>query len=448
MRKLVALIALVPSAILSVAACVGDDPASGGNTPNPNNEGGAGSSGSPVGSALAIAPVTLTFPITPPAGTSATSTVVVTNKGTAPSNPLEHAAITGPQATSFTVAADDCQAKALGIAESCSIGIAFKPQAEGAHAATLTLGSMNVTLSGTSSLFVPEDADHAAQNSLTAVHAIDPTHVYAVGQSGRVITSTDGATWTSVSTPAGSTELRAVYASENGHLYVGGKGPFMMVQPPATTGFATVPLPTTNPMTAIHALWATPPGAQQKEVYALGEGGRWLIFTQGQAPSLTQMAGVTTAVYAVAGNHNPAGGGNQSFCAVGANATTQSYASAAGGDPSPNVMSPAGRTLYSVWTDGANVVAGASDGVILRGTSCGMLAQDASFAGVSFYGLWGKVATDLWIVGSGGAIYRSSTPGSWTKVESGTTKDLHAIHGTASSNLYVVGDGVILHKKQ
>ena len=56
--------------------------------------------------------------------------------------------------------------------------------------------------------------------------------------------------------------------------------------------------------------------------------------------------------------------------------------------------------------------------------------------------------SDLWAVGSGGAIYHSTTQGSWKKVDSGTTKDLRAIHGTSASNVYVVGDDVILHKKQ
>ena len=40
----------------------------------------------------------------------------------------------------------------------------------------------------------------------------------------------------------------------------------------------------------------------------------------------------------------------------------------------------------------------------------------------------------------------STAVGAWTKVESGTTKDLRGVHGISNTNLYVVGDGVILHK--
>ena len=451
MAKLCRFVAVAPLAILSIAACVGDDPVAAGIDVPDAADGGTESSTPtptpPASAAIAVAPMSLPFPVTAPAGTSATSDVVITNKGTAPAEPLEQAVITGAQAGSFRIVSDECQAKALGIAESCTIGIAFTPLGEGPAAATLSVGTLTVALSGTSSVFLPEASDQAAQSSFNAVHAADATRVHAVGLNGRVMTSTDGTTWTVVSAPAGSTELRAVYASADGHVYVGGKGPFLMVQAPGTTGFATVTLPSSNPMTAIHALWATPSGAQQKDVVALGEGGRWLDFPQGTTPSTTLSVGTGTAVYAVSGAHNPAGGGSTSFCAVGANATTHGYYSAAGSDLMPTVLSPSSRTFKAVWTDGTSVVAGASDGTIHRGASCSSLEVEATFAGVSFNGIWGT-GSELWSVGSGGAIYHSMTPGSWKKVESGTTADLRAVHGTSASNVYVVGDGVILHKKQ
>ncbi|WP_146651015.1 choice-of-anchor D domain-containing protein [Labilithrix luteola] len=432
-----------------LTACVGDDPPPAPGVVNGGNDAGVDSSTNPGGgnATLTIDPLNVTFPVTAPGDTSEERDLVVTNKGTAAAPALEKATVTGANASSFQIASDGCVGKALAAGESCTARLAFKPAAEGAATATLTIGTLSAQLAGDSSVFTPETTSDGVANSLRAVHVKDSTHVYAVGDSGRVIVS-NGNGWTAQAAPAGSNELRSVYASSGGYVYVGGAGPTLIVQKPSSTGFDTVAVPAGGP-SAINALWATPAGAQQKNVFALGEGGKWLSLDEGAAPNLPQSYPVGTAVFGASGNHNAAGGGSIGLCAAGANATLAYYSSSNGGfGGSATTLTPASRTFTGVWTDGPNVVVVASDGSISRGTGCGSGLAVEYTGTPALAGIWGTSTKDLWAVGSGGTILHSSAPGAWTAVASGTTKDLRAIHGSSGSNLYAVGDGIILHKKK
>jgi hypothetical protein len=54
-------------------------------------------------------------------------------------------------------------------------------------------------------------------------------------------------------------------------------------------------------------------------------------------------------------------------------------------------------------------------------------------------GVWGSSATDVYAVGDGGIVVRSSGDGRWTTLPSGCSDDLHAVWGAGPDEIYVVG---------
>lgn len=441
------------SVLLALVACSADDPAASPASPSassPAPDGGAPpDSGSPSGTApLVIAPAALSFPLTGFGATSAVQVITITNNGDGV-GALLSPAITGANSASFAMTRDGCLGRTLLPAESCSIDVVFRPATTGLQLGALNAGALKADFTGTGSLFTLETTSDGVANGLRSVFVQGSNQVYAVGDDGRVIVS-NGTTWTAQATPAGSNQLRAVYGSKYGYIYVGGAGPTLLVKAPTTTGFSTVTLP--SGATAINALWATPPGAQQSNVLAMGEGGKWVTFDQGATPTLLKTYSATTAVNAMAGHHDASGGGSYAVCAAGANDTTAYLASSAGTDfMAPNMLLPTGRVLTGAWTDGSTYVMVGFDGAfgaISRGTgTCGALTTEYT-QGPALAAIWGVAPNDLWAVGAGGTVLHSNAAGVWQQVESGTTKDLRAIHGTDSSNFYIVGDGVILHKKK
>jgi photosystem II stability/assembly factor-like uncharacterized protein len=60
--------------------------------------------------------------------------------------------------------------------------------------------------------------------------------------------------------------------------------------------------------------------------------------------------------------------------------------------------------------------------------------------GVAIRAVWGSAASDVWIVGTAGAIFRYDGT-EWTPVPSGTTEELLAISGSAADDVWIVGAG-------
>ena len=85
--------------------------------------------------------------------TSAAATLTITNTGTGPTGTLA-TAITGAQASVFTVAENTCQGQTLAAAASCTVTLTFAPTAPGPAAAGITVvgnpgGSATAALAGT-----------------------------------------------------------------------------------------------------------------------------------------------------------------------------------------------------------------------------------------------------------------------------------------------------------
>jgi photosystem II stability/assembly factor-like uncharacterized protein len=145
--------------------------------------------------------------------------------------------------------------------------------------------------------------------------------------------------------------------------------------------------------------------------------------------------------------------GNTIACTAGAAGTV---AGVAVGMSAPRPVSavqaaPSGITLRGVWADqqvAQRVVAVGDSGTIVRGTACnssGTFTPEPSNVSVQLNAIWAS-GSDLYAVGNGGTILHSGTAGTWSKDESGTTKDLRGIFGVSATDIYVVGDGIVLHK--
>jgi len=64
----------------------------------------------------------------------------------------------------------------------------------------------------------------------------------------------------------------------------------------------------------------------------------------------------------------------------------------------------------------------------------------------ALFGVWGSSASDVWVVGAGGTILRSSDQGaSWDRIAIATTSTLRAVWGTSPTDVWVAGDNGIWH---
>ncbi|MFH1263771.1 MAG: hypothetical protein V1495_10075 [Pseudomonadota bacterium] len=146
-------------------------------------------------------------------------------------------------------------------------------------------------------------------------------------------------------------------------------------------------------------------GTDISNVYAVGEGGTivhrsgttWGEETSGVTGSLRGISGIQPAVYAVGSNRTVLrSGGSGSWAPV-------SLPSSLDGDVPPDT------NLNGIWVQ---PVSGGS----------------------------------IFIVADGGRIFRGTIGGiTWTKMDSGTSKNLRAVSGTSASQVFAVGDsGVIL----
>ena len=101
--------------------------------------------------------------------------------------------------------------------------------------------------------------------------------------------------------------------------------------------------------------------------------------------------------------------------------------------------------LWSVWpVSASDVYFTGTRGTILRWNGATIL--DESIGGnVIVSSAWG-LPGDLWVVGSGGLIYRKQGNAAWAQVPSPTTTFLYFVFGTSATSVWAIGDGgVTLH---
>ncbi len=235
------------------------------------------------------------------------------------------------------------------------------------------LATVSAPVSAPVNLWVPMTT--AGITWANAVWGLSATDLWAA--SGSSMLHFDGATWSSVGTPAGNT-LTGVWG------------------PAATDVFAVG-----YTGTIVHY-----------------DGSAWTAMASGSTQSLTDVWGTA----------------HDDVFAVGASGTILHFDGAAWSA----MTSGSTATLYAVWgTSRRNVWAAGSSGTILHydGTSWAVVGSGTT---ATFYDLWGTAPDDVYASGSSGTVVHW-TGSAWNPMTTGSTATLQDVWGTSGTDLYVVG---------
>ena len=179
--------------------------------------------------ALSVAPGSYGFNPAARGSSGDSGTFTVSNAGDVSSATMSAATLSGTNAASFAISADNCKNAPVGPAPAhCTIIVQFKPQVSGSNTATLnvTAGATSVgtpPLSGTGTPIWVAESPPSGTPKLTSVWATDKQHVYAVGNAGTILFRGTNGTWTAqslgVATPA---DLTAVSGAASTNVFVAG----------------------------------------------------------------------------------------------------------------------------------------------------------------------------------------------------------------------------------
>lgn len=156
---------------------------------------------------LSISPSPYTFPSSPRLSPGGSQSFQVTNTGDVATNSLIASAITGTNASAFSITTDGCGGSPLApIPSSCSVTVKFTPAFTGSHSAALAIRDASstlksVTLGGSGTpIWTRELSSSAISGSLQSVWAADTTHAWAVGDNAAIYARAANGTWTSQAT--------------------------------------------------------------------------------------------------------------------------------------------------------------------------------------------------------------------------------------------------------
>jgi hypothetical protein len=94
---------------------------------------------------------------------------------------------------------------------------------------------------------------------------------------------------------------------------------------------------------------------------------------------------------------------------------------------------------FAVWGSGNTTVLVGTQFVRCTGEACSVEGS----APDSLYGVWGSSTSNIFAVGRGGHIMRSTGQG-WTAMQSPTTRTLRRVWGSGPNDVWAVGDSVLL----
>ncbi len=246
---------------------------------------------------------------------------------------------------------------------------------------------------------------------------------YAVGERGTIVRSTDGATWTPM-TSGSSLPLFTVWGASATDVFAGGESGTVL----RFDGRAWTSVRSGDAGEAIYELWGTDASC----VYGVGrhglvvkfDGSRWRTIPSGTTQDLWGVWGASC----------------NDVIAVGAAGTILRI------DGTAARAMPSGTTqlLESVWgTSATNAIAVGDGGTVVRLLG----AAWAAMPGVttqSLLGVAGSSSTDVYAVGAGGTILRFNGS-SWSALTSGSTQTLWSVVAAGDGSVYASGDaGTIL----
>lgn len=266
--------------------------------------------------------------------------------------------------------------------------------------------------------------------NLNAVWGCSASNVYAAGVGGTVLHSTVAATWTAKT--AGAAPLYAVGGPDCANVFLVGQGGAMF-----TTKNDDLYLPqATGTMADLHGvqpLFNTMLAAGKAGTVLRSNAGLsvWSPMTSNTAADLLTLEGRAGLLWAVGSS-----GAIQHFDNGPFTWTSQPSGTAV--TLRAVLVPPTGNDLWVVG-DG---------GTVLRTTNLGGTWSPVAVPiSVSFYGVWGANGQDVYIVGELGVILHTVDGGaSWQREAGPGTATLRAIWGSGASNVYAVGDnGTVLH---
>jgi hypothetical protein len=287
------------------------------------------------------------------------------------------------------------------------------------------------------------------------------TQFYAVGVSGKIITSSSGGAWTAMTSPVTST-LKELGGASATDIYAAGDVGTVLHYNGIAWSIVSTPF--------VQALYGVVDGGAGGTTWALGQNGTifsyngtsWTfdpasgIPVQGlfaTSPSDVWVAGVTGVLLHYDGTSwtmtNP--GGTQVNALWGTSSSNIYGVGAAGryaiynGSTWSSGSVGAAHALHDVWgTTATNVYTVGDTGAVYRynGTSWAPMSQSATTGTLN--AVWGTDSNNVFAVGTGGAIIRYNA-GAWSSMISGTTATLNGVAGANPSNVYAVGDtGIVL----
>lgn len=144
-----------------------------------------------------------------------------------------------------------------------------------------------------------DDADN-----LNCIHALDATHIIAVGDTGVILTSADGSTWTA-RTSGVSANLHGVYSLDSTHAWAVGAGGVILFSADAGATWSSL---SSGVAVDLHGVYA----ADSTHVWAIGGGGTllfsddgvsWAVHSSAVSDSLRAIDGVSTSNVWAAGEN-------------------------------------------------------------------------------------------------------------------------------------------------
>ena len=255
---------------------------------------------------------------------------------------------------------------------------------------------------------------------LRAVWAADASKVWAVGDNGTILSSSDGATW-SAQTSGSTQHLRGIWGSSASSLWAVGDNGTILRSTDGTNWSAQ----NSGSIQPLRAIWGSSAGS----VWAVGDNGTILRSTNGSTWS-TVASGSTKSLRAIHGSD-----ANNIYC-VGADGVILKY----NGTSWSAQASGVSTQLNSVFAvNSTNIWAAGLGGVIRKGTGSAWSGQTSGTTS-DLTGLWAGSTTSLLACGSASAQLLSSNGSSWTRAILSQTIEANALCAVGSSPAWSVGE--------
>lgn len=265
-----------------------------------------------------------------------------------------------------------------------------------------------------------------SSDKLLDVWASDASNIYAVGENGTILHYDGTSTFTQMTSPV-TDDLQAVWGTSTSNIYAVGFGDVVIHY----NGTSWTPLGAGSFLTyagtqvvaqTINTI-VQPPARQVLGLIepsnVVTDSNGDLYFSDAAAHRVLRLD-VTTREVTVAAGTGRAGFAGDGGSASPANALTAS-----------DLRDVWGAAATDVWAVGSN-------GALVRynGTAWSAVAGPVT---ARLNGVHGSAANDVWAVGDGGAIIHFNGA-VWNIVPSGTTGDLNAVHAISATDAIAVGD--------